>query len=139
NLVKRCISVSTEGKDPIVVLDYFGGSGTTAHAAIELTKKDGMPRKYILVEMGRHFETVVKPRTKKVIYASKWASGKPEVEKREENQRGHIFKYVCLESYEDVLGNLSINRAPGQQQLLNEPDESDKSDARQAYIMNYML
>ncbi|WP_416191763.1 DNA methyltransferase [Neisseria sp. CCUG12390] len=52
-----------------IILDYFAGSGTTAHAVINLNREDGGNRKYILVEQGGYFDTVLKPRVQKVIYA----------------------------------------------------------------------
>ena len=60
------------------VLDYFGGSGTTGHAVINLNREDGGRRKYILVEMGEYFDTVTKPRIQKAIYSRKWLKGKPQ-------------------------------------------------------------
>ena len=59
-----------------IVLDFFGGSGTTAHAVINLNRKDKGKRKYILVEMGDHFDTVILPRIKKVVFCEKWKQGK---------------------------------------------------------------
>ena len=47
-LIKRCIQISTEPDD--IILDSFGGSGTTAHAVLALNKEDGGNRKFILVE-----------------------------------------------------------------------------------------
>lgn len=43
------------------VLDYFAGSGTTGHAVIDLNREDQERRKYVLVEMGGYFNTVMKP------------------------------------------------------------------------------
>ncbi len=60
------------------ILDYFAGSGTTGHAVINLNREDEGNRKFILVEMGEYFETVLKPRIQKVIYASQWKDGKPQ-------------------------------------------------------------
>lgn len=84
------------------ILDYFAGSGTTGHAVIELNREDSGNRKYILVEMGKYFNTVTKPRIQKVIYSKEWKDGKPV------NREGvsQIFKYMSLESYEDALNNL---------------------------------
>ena len=48
-----------------ISLDFFAGSGTTAHATINLNRKDNCKRKYILVEMGIYFDTVLKSRVKK--------------------------------------------------------------------------
>jgi len=85
------------------VLDYFAGSGTTAHAVIKLNRKDGGIRKYILVEMADYFDTVLIPRIKKVIYSKDWKNGKPV------SREGisHMFKYIRLESYEDALHDLA--------------------------------
>ena len=87
------------------ILDYFAGSGTTGHAVINLNRKDGGDRNYILVEIGHHFEDVLLPRMKKVIYAEKWKDGKPE------DQKGvsQLFRYIRLESYEDALDSLTLN------------------------------
>jgi len=60
-----------------ICLDFFAGSGTTAHAVINLNREDGGRRKYILVEMGQYFDTVLKPRIQKVVYADTWKNGKP--------------------------------------------------------------
>lgn len=82
------------------ILDFFAGSGTTAHAVIDLNRQDGGQRKYILVEMADYFDTVLLPRIKKVVFSDKWKDGKAE-----ENGKGisHFVKYFRLEQYEDVL------------------------------------
>lgn len=49
DLLKRCISLCTNPND--IVLDFFAGSGTTAHAVMELNKEDGGNRKFILVQI----------------------------------------------------------------------------------------
>jgi adenine-specific DNA-methyltransferase len=56
-------------------LDFFAGSGTIGHAVIDLNREDGGKRKYILVEMGDYFDTVLKPRILKVIYSKDWKDG----------------------------------------------------------------
>ena len=48
-LIKRLLTAATKQND--LVLDSFGGSGTTAHALLKLNKQDGGDRKFILVEM----------------------------------------------------------------------------------------
>lgn len=50
-----------------IVLDSFAGSGTTAHAVLELNKKDGGNRKFILVEMMDYAESITAERVKRVI------------------------------------------------------------------------
>ena len=86
------------------ILDYFAGSGTTGHAVIDLNRSDGGERKYILVEIGHHFEDVLLPRMKKVIYAEKWKDGKPE----DRNGVSQLFRYIRLESYEDAMDSLTL-------------------------------
>lgn len=50
-----------------IVLDSFAGSGTTAHAVLDLNKKDSGNRKFILVEMMDYAETITAERVKRVI------------------------------------------------------------------------
>lgn len=131
-LPKKLLNIAVNGKDLIdcYFLDYFAGSGTTAHAVINLNREDKGKRKYILMEMGDHFDTVLKPRLAKVAYASEWKNGKPVAR---DTGISHCFKYIRLESYEDTLGNLTLNT---KQDLFS---QASNDDARQAYVMNYML
>ena len=122
----RAANLSGKG----TVLDFFAGSGTTAHATIEINRIDECKRKYILVEMGDYFDTVLKPRIQKVIYSKDWNNGKPV--SREGSS--HLFKYIRLESYEDALNNLRLNRTPEQGSLLEQHDR-----LREQYLLSYML
>jgi len=112
------------------ILDFFAGSGTTAHAVINLNREDGGRRKYILVEMGEYFDTVMLPRIKKVVYSKDWKDGKPV------SREGisHMFKYIRLESYEDTLNNLELKRTEAQQRLIEE-----QPGFREDYMLRYML
>ena len=94
-----------------LVLDYFAGSGTTAHAVINLNREDGGRRKFILVEMGEYFDTVLLPRIKKVIYTPEWKEGKPKrLATKEEAQRSpRLVKYYRMESYDDALDNIAFD------------------------------
>jgi Adenine specific DNA methylase Mod len=78
-----------------LVMDFFLGSGTTTAVAHKLG------RKWIGVEMGEHFYTVVLPRMKKVLAYDKSGISK-EVN---EYQGGGFFKYYELEQYEEALAN----------------------------------
>ena len=81
------------------VLDYFAGSGTTAHAVINLNREDGGRRKYLLIEMGEYFHTVLLPRIKKIIYSKDWKDGRPV----SHEGSSHFLKYYTLEQYEETL------------------------------------
>ena len=112
------------------VLDYFAGSGTTGHAVINLNREDGGQRKFILVEMGGHFDTVLLPRIKKVAFTPEWKDGKPKrMAKLQEAKRGpRIVKYMRLESYEDALNNIDFDEDSAQQALQFDD-----------YLLKYML
>lgn len=96
-LLKRVIeSTSNEGD---LVMDFFLGSGTTTAVAHKLG------RKWIGIEMGEHFYTVVLPRMKKVLFYDKSGISKEKDVKKKynENKAGGFFKYYELEQYEDTL------------------------------------
>jgi adenine-specific DNA-methyltransferase len=54
-------------KDNDIILDSFAGSGTTAHAVINLNTQDGGNRKFILIEMEDYANNVTAERIKRVI------------------------------------------------------------------------
>lgn len=64
--VYDCLRSVIENDKNAIVLDFFGGSGTTAHAVLELNK-DGGNRKFIICEQMYYVETVTRKRVKKVI------------------------------------------------------------------------
>ena len=134
----RAISDETHG----LILDYFAGSGTTAHAVINLNREDGGRRRYILVEQGEYFDTVLKPRVQKVIYSENWKDGKPVPSEKQADKDGQytpykgvsqIVKVLKLESYEDTLNNLALHNP--NRDLFGHLPESAQSD----YVLRYML
>ncbi len=112
-----------------IILDFFPGSGTTAHAVINLNREDSGNRKYILIEQGACFDTVMKPRVQKVIYAAEWKDGKP-VEGTQGSS--HCFQYLRLESYEDTLDNLELEKPRASLQMTL-PEDNDE------YLLRYFL
>lgn len=75
-LIYRLMQLITD-KDSII-LDSFAGSGTTAHAVLNLNKQDGGNRKFILVELGDYAENITAERVRRVI--SGYGEGKNAVE-----------------------------------------------------------
>lgn len=59
--------ISIVNGENFIVLDSFAGSGTTAHAVLNLNKKDNKNRKFIIIEMMDYVETISAERIKKVI------------------------------------------------------------------------
>lgn len=131
--VRVCIDACTHNSPNAIILDYFAGSGTTGHAVINLNREDGGRRKFLLVEMGKHFDTVLLPRIKKVVYSPEWKGGAPcrTITKEEASRSPHIIKYLILESYEDALDSVIFDKELGQQQL-----EDRFGDE---YLLKYML
>ncbi len=107
-----------------VVLDFFAGSGTTAHAVMKLNKEDGGKRKFILIEIADYFYTVIIPRIKKVAYSFNWKDGKPQ----DTDGIGVFFKYHTLEQYEDALDNIELKENKKAKELFK--DE---------YLLKYFL
>ncbi|GAA9451456.1 hypothetical protein HpUBN11_02020 [Helicobacter pylori] len=87
-LLERIIQVSSDENS--IILDFFAGSGTTCAVAHKLK------RKYIGIEMGEHFDSVILPRLKKVIGGFKSGVAK-------EFNGGGVMKVYALESYEEIL------------------------------------
>ena len=123
--VRDCIYASTHDSKDSITLDYFAGSGTTAHAILNLNKEDDGNRKYILVEMGYYFDTVMKPRIQKVVFSNNWKDGVPQ----NKDGQSHAFKYHFIESYEDALNNIDFKNPEDTQEALKFKD----------YIITYML
>ena len=66
-LIKYLIDVSTILDKNAIILDSFAGSGTTAHAVLDMNKADGGNRKFILIEMGDYADNITAERVKRVI------------------------------------------------------------------------
>ena len=63
--IEYLIGILPNNEDSII-LDAFAGSGTTAHAVINLNKQDGGNRKFILIELNDYAENITAERVKRV-------------------------------------------------------------------------
>lgn len=86
-LLSRVIAVAT--RERAVVMDFFGGSGTTLAVASKLN------RRWIGIEMGAQIYEYIIPRLKKI-------------------NKSRCFKYMTLESYEDALNNIELVEPNGE-------------------------
>ncbi len=127
-LLKHLISIGINDNEQLV-FDFFAGSGTTGHAVIDLNREDGGDRRYVLVEMGEYFDTVLKPRILKVIYSKDWKDGKPV----SREGTSHALKYLKLESYEDTLDNIAFTHEKQGQDAL----ELYGDDYRLRYMLDF--
>ncbi len=125
---RRLVEITTENND--VVLDLFAGSGTSGHAILQQNFIDEKQRKFILIEMGEHFNNTLLPRMKKCSFSTHWKDGKPE-------SQGHqsiFIKSIRLEGYEDTLNNLQLITSKQQQPQLTQHDQ-----LREDYMLGYWL
>ncbi len=64
--VYDCLYAVVGQKPDAIILDFFGGSGTTAHAVMEINHNDGGNRRFILCEQMDYVESVTVPRVEAV-------------------------------------------------------------------------
>ncbi len=93
-----------------IILDSFAGSGTTAHAVLNLNKQDGGDRKFILVEMEDYANTITAERVKRVI------KGYGKDQKAVEGTGGDFTFYELGQSL--FLDNGFLNEAIGLPKIL---------------------
>lgn len=75
-LVERILQIAAD--EDSIILDSFAGSGTTAHAVLNMNKADGGNRKFILIEMEDYADSITAERVKRVING--YGEGKSAVE-----------------------------------------------------------
>ena len=75
-LIERIVQIASDPDS--IILDSFAGSGTTAHAVLNMNKADGGNRKFILVEMMDYADSITAERVKRVIDG--YGEGKKAVE-----------------------------------------------------------
>ena len=76
HLIERILQIASDSNS--IILDSFAGSGTTAHAVLNMNKADGGHRKFILVEMMDYADSITAERVKRVIRG--YGEGKNAVE-----------------------------------------------------------
>lgn len=65
--VKDCLYAVVGDDKNAIVLDFFAGSGTTAHALLEINKEDDGNRRFITIEQMDYINTITVPRLQSVI------------------------------------------------------------------------
>jgi adenine-specific DNA-methyltransferase len=129
-LIQTLIKIGSDENS--VILDFFAGSGTVAHAVMKLNHEDGGKRKFILVEMANYFDTVIIPRVKRVAYSFSWKNGQP----LKVDGAGVFLKYHYLEQYEDSLHNIDlVNEEKGKKAL----EAFRDTEKEYEYLMRYFL
>ncbi len=93
-LLQRVINMSIEKDKSELVLDFFGGSGTTAGVAYKMNKK------FISIEMNDYFETKMVKRLKYTMFGNSGGISS--------QRESGIFQYIELEQYDDIIDNLEV-------------------------------
>lgn len=97
-LIERILQIA--GDKETLILDSFAGSGTTAHAVLNMNKADGGNRKFILIEMMDYADSITAERVKRVIDG--YGEGKSAVE-----GTGGGFRFCGLGEPLLIDGNLN--------------------------------
>jgi adenine-specific DNA-methyltransferase len=115
--VEDALYIGGASSEICTCLDFFAGSGTTGHAVMNLNREDGGARKFILVEQGEYFHSVLLPRIAKVMACPSWKEGKPkdgvsfdagEDEAHWSRRTLPLVQVLNLERYEDSLDALEL-------------------------------
>ncbi len=109
------------------VLDCFGGSGSTAHAVINVNRLEKTRRKFVTVEVNRYFETTIIPRLKKAASAVAWTAGRA----KKIDGPGLFMRVQQLEQYDDTLESLDTE--------LSEGDSAELLFQDAAFALRYRL
>ena len=91
-----------------IILDSFAGSGTTAHAVLNMNRQDGGNRRFILIEMMDYADTITAERVKRVING--YGEGKKAVE-------GTDGSFSFYELGEPIFNGEMLNEAIGEDEL----------------------
>lgn len=106
-LIERVLTIAASPDS--IVLDSFAGSGTTAHAVLNMNKADGGNRRFILVEMMDYADSITAERVKRVIQG--YGEGKKAVE-----GTGGSFSFYDLGPVL-LLPNGNLNEEVGPQKI----------------------
>jgi adenine-specific DNA-methyltransferase len=117
-----------------IILDSFAGSGTTAHAVLNLNKQDGGNRKFILVEMEDYSEEITAQRVKRVMNGYDFQGKKKEIYKSYSVNVTNLKKSdKILEEYEelkkdDSYSKISIESKNGNIAIFTEKEVTGKTE-----------
>ena len=146
-LIKKIISIATEKDSDDLIMDFFSGSGTTAHAVLEMNGEEGGNRKFILAQLPElcdesseayqaGFKTIAdisKERIRRVIHKiQKEKSKKPDLFENDKLDLG--FKVFKLGSSNFKIWRGITFRKKGENlNLAAEPEGNYNSETEQEY------
>jgi len=111
-LVKRILQIATTRENEEIILDSFAGSGTTAHAVLDLNNENPGNRKFILVECEDYADKITAGRVRRII------KGVPKAkDKNLKKGLGGTFSYFELGKAIELESILSGDRLPTYKEL----------------------
>jgi adenine-specific DNA-methyltransferase len=108
SLIEFLLKIGSEKNS--IILDSFAGSGTTAHAVLNLNKQDGGNRKFILVEMEDYANDITAERVKRVTKGYGTSSGSASKKAVEGTGGAFDFYELGLPLFDD---NQNLNEQVG--------------------------
>lgn len=93
-LIKHILSIATQSSSDEVILDFFAGSGTTAHAVLELNEEDGGNRQCILITNNENkiMTEICFPRVKNVMEGYEYTGNDKKLLFEEKLSLSHLKK-----------------------------------------------
>jgi len=117
NLIKYLVNMVTYAEKSSIILDFFAGSATTAHAVMQLNVEDGGNRKYIMVQIPE--KTEEDSEAYKAGYKNICEIGKERI-----RRAGEKIKKEEFEKLEKELEEL--DKESKQKELLKDEDKEEK-------------
>jgi adenine-specific DNA-methyltransferase len=109
-LLKRIVRLSTENDS--IVMDAFGGTGTTAQALLEMNREEGAARRFLLIESEDYADSLTAERIRRVIKGVPKAKGEVL-----QNGLGGTFTYVEVGNPMHMESLLKGNKLPSFEDL----------------------
>lgn len=125
--VEESLKVSGVAEDDALVIDFFAGSGTTAHAVLQMNATSDTNARFLVVEVNKYFESVTLPRIKKVAASLDWDGGAAQAV----TGPGAFVRVQTLEQYDDTLESLDAD--------INAGDTGDLLSDNPAFALRYRL
>lgn len=145
SLISRCITLATQPNEEDIILDFFAGSGTTAHSVLELNNQDKGDRRFILVQLPEPTDNpeyptiseITKERVRRVINQIKQDDGLGI------NQQDLGFKVFKLDSSNFKIWDGKVENLEKQLEMFTDNIKEDRSEEDLLYEIvlkaGYML
>jgi adenine-specific DNA-methyltransferase len=106
---------------------------------INLNRKDGGGRRFVLVDVAAYFDDVLLSRLMKVMYSPEWSKGRPvrQANPEEAERTPRLVRVIRLESYEDALHNVAMAEARGR--ATRRAKAVTDAAGEDAYRLNYLV